>query len=349
MPDFGSHFQRTDSQWTRINGLLVPNTFSFMGLEFQTNQPPVANAGANQTVQDSDDNGSQGVTLNGSLSSDPDNNIDTYVWKEFGSTIATGVTPNVTFSVGVHTVELTVTDTNGAFDTDTVQITVEAAPNQPPQANAGSNQTVEDGDNSGSESVTLNGSASNDPDGSIVSYIWRENGSQIASGVSPNVNFSVGVHTVELTVTDNEGGTNTDTVTITVQEQQVDGNGPTYAIFSELSTQRQGFTGTSDDYLLYGRLDLAGTASTHGVKVVSSPVGSWAGSNGQTIGNIKVQWTTNPPSSSFSFNGNVFTQSGSVFSGEMFVHIELQNSAVGNITIQYYSNQGRTQYTQINT
>ncbi|MFQ5605654.1 MAG: DNRLRE domain-containing protein, partial [bacterium] len=44
--------------------------------------------------------------------------------------------------------------------------------NLPPVANAGPDQTVTDSDNSGSENVTLDGSGSSDPDGSIASYDW---------------------------------------------------------------------------------------------------------------------------------------------------------------------------------
>ncbi|MFB3081001.1 MAG: hypothetical protein ACE1Y1_04425, partial [Nitrosomonadaceae bacterium] len=46
--------------------------------------------------------------------------------------------------------------------------------NQAPIANAGADQTVSDADGTGAESVTLDGSASSDPDGSIVSYQWTE-------------------------------------------------------------------------------------------------------------------------------------------------------------------------------
>ena len=83
-------------------------------------------------------------------------------------------------------------------------------------ADAGSNQTVTDDDNNGSESVTLDGSGSNDPDGSITSYVWSEASNQIATGESPTVNFSVGTHNITLTVTDNEGATDTDNVTVIV-------------------------------------------------------------------------------------------------------------------------------------
>jgi hypothetical protein len=89
---------------------------------------------------------------------------------------------------------------------------------QPPVADAGPDQTVTDSNNNGSETVTLNGSGSTDPDGSIVSYEWSDNGIVVATGVSPAVSLAVGVHTLTLLVTANDGATDTDTVVITVEE-----------------------------------------------------------------------------------------------------------------------------------
>jgi PKD repeat protein len=76
-----------------------------------------------------------------------------------------------------------------------------------------------DTDNSGSELVTLNGSGSTDSDGNIVIYVWSEQGNQIATGVNPSVLLTVGTHIISLTVTDNDGLTDTDTVTITIIQE----------------------------------------------------------------------------------------------------------------------------------
>jgi hypothetical protein len=84
------------------------------------NTPPVADAGEDQTVECPDP-----VTLDGSASSDVDENIVSYEWSLDGQVIATGETADVDLPVGVHVITLTVTDFYGAQDTDEVTITVE--------------------------------------------------------------------------------------------------------------------------------------------------------------------------------------------------------------------------------
>jgi hypothetical protein len=88
--------------------------------------------------------------------------------------------------------------------------------NLQPVASAGSDQTLTDTDSNGSERVTLNGSASADPDGSVVSWVWTESGTQIATGETPSITLSVGSHTITLTVTDDAGVTDTDKVSVVV-------------------------------------------------------------------------------------------------------------------------------------
>lgn len=87
------------------------------------NQPPVADAGPDQTVEATGPDGAQ-VTLDGSGSSDPDGDALTYTWEgPFGT--ATGVSLTVTIPLGTHTVILTVDDGKGATASDTVEITVQ--------------------------------------------------------------------------------------------------------------------------------------------------------------------------------------------------------------------------------
>ncbi len=92
-----------------------------------------------------------------------------------------------------------------------------AIPNQPPVAVAGDGQNVVDLDNSGSETITVDGSASFDLDGAIVSYAWLEG--ETLLGTTPVLTTALsatGLHTLVLTVTDNGGITRGDPVGIFV-------------------------------------------------------------------------------------------------------------------------------------
>ncbi len=170
-----------------------------------TNAPPVADAGPARTIQTQ-----QFVWLDGSASSDPEGETLSYVWRLDGVQIGVGPTPSVgPFEAGVHTVTLTVTDGHGASATDETIVTVL---NRAPVANAGPDQTINH-----AQTVTLNGTGSFDHDGAIVSHVWSIGGVQVASG-SPAVvgPFAVGNHTVTLTVTDDMGATDTDSLVVTV-------------------------------------------------------------------------------------------------------------------------------------
>ena len=186
------------------------------------NDPPTADAGPDQTVASG-----ANVTLNGNGSSDP-NAGDTldYSWTQTGRsalcplTGANTATPSFTAPTGPATLtfELTVTDDAGATDTDTVVVNVEAPPNQPPTADAGPDQTVASG-----ASVTLNGNGSTDTDGTIASYAWTQTvGPNVsltgANTATPSFTAPPGPATLEfrLTVTDNDGATDSDTVVVNV-------------------------------------------------------------------------------------------------------------------------------------
>lgn len=93
------------------------------------NQPPVADAGQDRTVECSAPNGTP-VQVDGSHSSDPDStagtndDIATFEWLVNGAVVATGATATLTLPTGASTVTLKVTDKAGATATDDVVITV---------------------------------------------------------------------------------------------------------------------------------------------------------------------------------------------------------------------------------
>jgi len=92
-----------------------------------TNELPVANAGHDQVVTDTDDNGQEEVTLDGSGSYDSDGEIVSWMWSEGETEIAEGETPTVSLSIGNHTITLAVTDNEGAAGTDDVVVEVRSA------------------------------------------------------------------------------------------------------------------------------------------------------------------------------------------------------------------------------
>lgn len=66
--------------------------------------------------------------------------------------------------------------------------------------------------------MTLDGSASSDPDGDALSFSWSESGAEIATGVSPTVGFGAGDHLVSLVVNDGTQSSAADDVSISLFE-----------------------------------------------------------------------------------------------------------------------------------
>lgn len=186
------------------------------------NQAPVANAGNDISVTLPQNS----VAITASGSSDPDGSISLYNWVKISGpasyTISNAGSATATIgnlTQGVYGIELTVTDDKGATDKDTVMITVNAAPNQVPVANAGNDITITLPQNS----VSLNGTGSSDPDGSISSYSWVKISGPSSFAISnatvasPLIsNLTGGVYAMQLTVLDNSGAQSRDTVVVTV-------------------------------------------------------------------------------------------------------------------------------------
>ncbi|MCI0637166.1 MAG: LamG domain-containing protein [Actinobacteria bacterium] len=66
--------------------------------------------------------------------------------------------------------------------------------------------------------VMLDGSASNDPQGLALSYVWFRDGEPIATGAQPTIGFELGQHTIELVVSNGHCESDPDTVLVTVQD-----------------------------------------------------------------------------------------------------------------------------------
>ncbi|MGM0716826.1 MAG: PKD domain-containing protein, partial [Halobacteriota archaeon] len=98
------------------------------------------------------------------------------------------------------------------------------------------------------EEVTLDASASDDPDGSIASYEWEVDGDALASDETATTSFdSAGDYDVELTVTDDDGDTDTTTQTVSVTDAPVDE--PTDEVEVSLEPSESTITeGESDEF-----------------------------------------------------------------------------------------------------
>ena len=185
------------------------------------NQAPVVNAGTSQIITLP----SNTATLSGNAT-DATGTIVSYTWtQKSGPNTATIGSPNAITTgisglvVGVYVFQLSATDNNNLSGSATVTIHVNPAAVQPPVANAGLNQTITLPTNS----VSLNGTASYDPVGSIVSYSWSEisGPSTVSITGSNSATSSVsalvqGVYIFELTVLNNGGASSSAQVTVTV-------------------------------------------------------------------------------------------------------------------------------------
>lgn len=157
------------------------------------------------------------VTFSGAASSDPDGTISSFAWDFGDGTQGSGVSPIKTYSTaGVYVVTLVVTDNSGAKSTDTFTMTIHniIKQNQPPLANSTpvtTSATV-------GQAIAFSGSASLDPDGTVVSYSWNFGDGTSATGSAATKTYTTaGTFTVTLTVTDNGGATGTSTSVVTVQ------------------------------------------------------------------------------------------------------------------------------------
>lgn len=102
----------------------------------------------------------------------------------------------------------------------TVNITIHSLENVAPIAKAPLDYAVYDTDATGDEYVVLDGSLSIDPIGNIVAYEWDIPGIGTFNDAVVSTSLPLGVYTITLTVTDDGGLTGTDTVIVTVAQNE---------------------------------------------------------------------------------------------------------------------------------
>ena len=179
-----------NSRWAQVinlsmsesgNGMLIRNiteqnsNLSNMYANHYTHIPgsPIANAGLSRKVVEG-----QTITLDGTGSSDVNGNITSYSWKQIGGTPVVITNANTSTATvipqSLSVFELTVVDDQGLIQTDNVYIEMFSLNANNSSgffavenniANAGSNQTVSEGD-----LVTLDGAAST----LVSAYYWRQ-------------------------------------------------------------------------------------------------------------------------------------------------------------------------------
>ncbi|RTL56302.1 MAG: hypothetical protein EKK37_17685 [Sphingobacteriales bacterium] len=217
------------------------------------NKGPVANGGGNKSITLP----TNSVTLNGS-GTDADGTIVSYEWTKIAGpslcTFSSQKSASISVSnliQGVYSFQLRVMDNGGLYASDTVNVTVNASPNQPPKANAGADKIITLPTNS----VTLTGSGTV-VDRTITSYQWTKiAGPAQFTIVSPNTastdisNLVQGIYSFQLKVTDNGGLSGFDTVLVTVNpaanQPPVANAGPDK--FITLPTNSVTLTGTGTD------------------------------------------------------------------------------------------------------
>jgi outer membrane autotransporter protein len=183
---------------------------------FNAAAAPIANAGADRALPDSNQIEGETVTLDASASMDPDGTIANYQWFIGTQLMATGVTATIVLPDGESFVTLVVTDNDGNTGSAAVLITIAPPPQSLPIANAGADRTIADSDGETGEDVALDGTASSDANGTIVSYRWMRNGLQIAAGGQTTVRLPDGDNLLTLIVTDDDGNVASATLQIAV-------------------------------------------------------------------------------------------------------------------------------------
>jgi hypothetical protein len=186
-----------------FGGEIGPGEYVTVDVDLPANQPPVADAGTDQSVSVEEDCMAR-VSLDGTLSSDPDGDELFYAWSILEESIASGPEPEVTLPRGTHLITLTVHDGKGQTASDEVTVTV-ADTTAPVFSNVPPPIVV--------EQTLLDGTPVTVPMPTVTDNCEVESLESDAPAV-----FPLGTTTVTFTATDTSGNEATATTTVTVQD-----------------------------------------------------------------------------------------------------------------------------------
>jgi len=178
-----------------------------------TNSPPVAEGNAPGSAQKGTP-----ILLSGVTSSDPDGDALAYGWEKVSGpsgSLTNDDTVTATFTpseIGRYTFRLTVNDSDGSADNFTISFSVWGLPPIADIVSTASTVEVR-------TAIQFNGSASHDPDGTVVEYTFDFGDGTQESGAIParsHIYSDAGMYTATLTVKDNDGNTSTAKTTVKI-------------------------------------------------------------------------------------------------------------------------------------
>lgn len=181
----------------------------------------------NFTVSSASGQSPHPVVFDATTSFDGDGSIVDYAW-DFGDGNTTNgpsgthTTHSHTYtSGGIFTAQLTVTDNLGGTDSASHIITISSSNVSPTAVIATSSQV----NGQAPHSVVFMGNTSSDPDGTIASYAWDFGDGNIASTAVTTHVYNSGLagntYTATLTVTDDQGAIDTESIVISVSAPNV--------------------------------------------------------------------------------------------------------------------------------
>jgi hypothetical protein len=138
-----------------------------------------------------------------------------------GSLDNTGGAVDATLSVGSHTIQARVVDSEGAEGSETIDVTVKAeggGPTEPVNLAPTVSITAPSGTSTiAGQTITLNGAAADAQDGDIssgLSWVSSIDGALAANGSNVNLSLSAGTHNIIASVTDSGGLSGTASISI---------------------------------------------------------------------------------------------------------------------------------------